>query len=111
MTKYYFINKFDTNLINQQDKKTIFIYRNYLNFNLEEILKLKRFCKIKRYKLFLANNIKLSLKLNLNGVYISAHNKKLYKGLKTMAIKLTPQILDNLIEMALIWGLRISFSY
>ncbi len=74
MTKYYFINKFDTNLINQQDKKTIFIYRNYLNFNLEEILKLKRFCKIKRYKLFLANNIKLSLKLNLNGAYIPSFN-------------------------------------
>jgi len=75
MTKYYFINKFDTNLINQQDKKTVFIYRNYLNFNLEEILKLKQFCKKKRYKLFLANNIKLSLKLNLNGAYIPSFNR------------------------------------
>ena len=48
MTKYYFINKFDTNLINQQDKKTIFIYRNYQNFNLKEILKLKQICKKKK---------------------------------------------------------------
>ena len=27
--KYYFINKFDTNNINKQDKHTIIIYRNY----------------------------------------------------------------------------------
>ena len=74
MTKYYFINKFDTNLINQQDKKTIFIYRNYQNFNLKEILKLKQICKKKKIKFFLANNIKLSLKLNLNGAYIPSFN-------------------------------------
>ena len=28
--KYYFINKFDTNNIDKQDKQTIIIYRNYL---------------------------------------------------------------------------------
>ena len=28
-TKYYFINNFDTNNIDQQDKQTIIIYRNY----------------------------------------------------------------------------------
>ena len=29
MKKYYFINKFDTNNIDRQDKQTIIIYRNY----------------------------------------------------------------------------------
>ena len=28
-TKYYFINKFDTNNIDKQDKQTSIIYRNY----------------------------------------------------------------------------------
>ena len=27
--KYYFINKFETNNIDKQDKQTIIIYRNY----------------------------------------------------------------------------------
>jgi thiamine-phosphate pyrophosphorylase len=27
--KYYFINKFDTNNIDKQDKQTTIIYRNY----------------------------------------------------------------------------------
>ena len=27
--KYYFINKFDTNNIDKQDKQTIIIFRNY----------------------------------------------------------------------------------
>ena len=29
MRKYYFINKFETNNIEKQDKQTIIIYRNY----------------------------------------------------------------------------------
>ena len=41
--KYYFINKFDTNNINKQDKHTVFIYRNYNSKKLDvsEILKIK----------------------------------------------------------------------
>ena len=38
--KYYFINKFDTNNINKQDKRTIFIYRNY-NSKVNESIILK----------------------------------------------------------------------
>ena len=29
MSKYYFINKFDTNNIDKQDKQTIIIFRTY----------------------------------------------------------------------------------
>ena len=39
--KYYFINKFDTNNINKQDKQTIIIYRNYASKVLDETLILK----------------------------------------------------------------------
>ena len=45
--KYYFINKFDTNIINKQDKQTVIIYRNYSSKKLDEtlIIKIKKFCK------------------------------------------------------------------
>ncbi len=77
--KYYFINKFDTNNINKQDKQTIIIYRNYDSVKQQEalILKIKKYCKKKSIKFYLSNNIKLAIKLNLDGVYIPAFNKSL----------------------------------
>ena len=77
--KYYFINKFDTNTISKQDKQTIIIYRNYTNKKTDEkiILKIKRYCKIKSIKFYLSNNIKLALKLNLDGAYIPSFNNNL----------------------------------
>ena len=75
-TKYYFINKFDTNNIGKLDKNTGIILRNYSSENnLDTILNLKKFCKKKGYKFFLSNNIKLALNLDLDGVYIPAFNK------------------------------------
>ncbi len=75
--KYYFINKFDTNNINKQDKQTIIIYRDYSLKKLNErlILKIKDYCKKKKIKFYLSNNIKLALKLNLDGAYIPSFNK------------------------------------
>ena len=74
--KYYFINKFDTNYIDKQDKNTAIIYRNYNSINNpNSLLKIKNYCKKKGYKFFLSNNIKLALKLKLDGVYIPSFNK------------------------------------
>ena len=80
--KYYFINKFDTNNIDKQDKHTIIIYRNYTAKTTDEtlILKIKRYCEKKTIKFYLSNNIKLALKLNLDGAYIPSFNKN-YKHL------------------------------
>ena len=36
--KYYFINKFETNNIDKQDKHTVIIYRNYSTNRLDEKL-------------------------------------------------------------------------
>ena len=79
MNKYYFINKFDTNNINKQDKQTIIIYRNYSSGVLDEktIIKIKKYCKKKLIKFYLSNNIKLALKLGLDGAYIPAFNTNL----------------------------------
>ena len=77
--KYYFISKFDTNKIDKQDKQTIIIYRNYNLKKLDEsfILKISNYCKRKSIKFYLSNNIKLAIKLNLDGVYLPAFNNSL----------------------------------
>jgi len=75
--KYYFINKLDTNVFINLDNQTALIYRNYLDKipNENQILKFRDYCKKKNIKFFLANNIKLALKLNLTGCYIPSFNK------------------------------------
>jgi len=78
MIKYYFINKFDTNNIDKQDKQTTIIYRNYsIKIDPSLILKIKRYCKKKSIKFYLSNNIRLAIKLNLEGAYIPSFNKSL----------------------------------
>ena len=64
--------------IKKQDKKTIIIYRNYSLNKIDEnlILKIKSFCKKNSLKFYLSNNIKLSIKLNLDGAYIPSFNKQ-----------------------------------
>ena len=75
--KYYFINKFDTNIIDKQDKSTIIIYRNYSEKKIDKllILKIKNYCKKKKIKFYLSNNIKLAINLSLDGAYIPSFNK------------------------------------
>ena len=77
VNKYYFINKFDTNNINKQDKQTAIIYRNYSSNikNEDLILKIKNYCKKRRIKFFLSNSIKLAIKLNLDGAYVPSFNR------------------------------------
>ena len=77
INKYYFISNFDTNIIDKQDKQTNFIYRNYNSkkTNEELILKIKKYCKIRKVKFYLSNNIKLAIKLDLDGAYIPSFNK------------------------------------
>jgi thiamine-phosphate pyrophosphorylase len=76
--KYYFINKFDTNYIDKQDKSTALIYRNYNN-KIEKnlILKIQKYCKKRGNRFLLSNNIKLAINLNLDGAYIPSFNKNL----------------------------------
>jgi len=77
--KYYFINKFETNNIDKQDKQTVIIYRNYSSkvANEELILKIKEYCKKRGIKFYLSNNIKLAIKLDLDGAYIPSFNKQI----------------------------------
>ena len=76
LNKYNFIKEFDQSHLDKQDKKKIIIFRNY-NQPIDEelILTIKNYCKKKGNKFLISNNIKLALKLNLDGVYIPSFNK------------------------------------
>ena len=75
---YYFIDKFEKDDIKNINKNIAIIYRNYskkIDINL--IQNIKKKLKKKKIKFFLANNIKLAIKLDLDGVYFPSYNTEL----------------------------------
>ena len=87
---YYFIDKFNLKELSNIKRKINIVFRDYSKKNnLNEILVTKTFCKKKGFKLYLANNLKLAIKLGLDGVYLPAfnqfkkyHNLTIYKNFK-----------------------------
>ena len=76
LKKYYFIEKFEKSNIDKQSKNTSIIYRNYKKkYKISEIILLRDYCRKKKMKFFLSNNIKLSINLNLDGSYIPSFNQ------------------------------------
>lgn len=71
-------------------KQVCLIFRSYdKKDNIHELLKIKNECKKFRIKFYLSNNIRLAIKLSLDGAYIPSFNKsfnhnafKLKKGFK-----------------------------
>ena len=69
-------------------RKINIVFRDYSKKKkLNEILKTKTFCKKKGFKLYLANNLKLAVRLGLDGMYLPAfnqcekyHNLSIYKN-------------------------------
>ena len=75
---FCFIQGFDEKYIKRIPKNIAIIYRNYSKIiNKYEITKIKSLCKKDNRKFFLANNIKVAIQLNLDGVYIPSFNKEL----------------------------------
>ena len=73
---YYFIDRFEKDHIKNLNKNIGIIYRNYSKrLDSKLIITIKNFCKIHQRKFFIANNIKLALKLDLDGVYLPSFNK------------------------------------
>ena len=76
LKQYYFIDKFEKSNIDKQNKNTRIIYRNYKkNYEISEIILLRDYCRVKGIKVFLSNNIKLSINLNLDGAYLPSFNR------------------------------------
>jgi thiamine-phosphate pyrophosphorylase len=75
---YYFIDRFEKEHIKNLDKNIAIIFREYnMGLNIGKINEIKKFCKLSGRKFFLANDIKLALKLNLDGVYLPSFNKSI----------------------------------
>ena len=75
---FCFINNYEENYIKRLPKNIAIIYRNYTKIlNKNEIKKINSLCKKTKRKFFLANNIKIALELDLDGVYIPSFNKEL----------------------------------
>lgn len=79
---YYFVDTFNLSDLLKLSRNLNIIYRNYNDVDhFKNLIKLKLFCKKTNNKLYLSNNIKLALKLGLNGVYLPSFNNKLdYAG-------------------------------
>tara|TARA_B100000945_G_scaffold311164_1_gene304041 strand:+ start:1047 stop:1604 length:558 start_codon:yes stop_codon:yes gene_type:complete len=78
LKNFYFINKLNLKNLNKLNKNVSVIYRKYTgNIDEKEIIKIKNICKKVGRKFFISNNVKLALKLSLDGVYLPAFNKSL----------------------------------
>ena len=75
---FYFIDKYNIDELTNLEKNIDLIFRNYnKSLNIDEIKSIKKFCKNNNRNIYLSNNIRLALKLGLNGVYIPSFNKSL----------------------------------
>jgi thiamine-phosphate pyrophosphorylase len=82
---FYFINSFEESYIRKLDNKVSIIFRDYEEkYNEKLIITIKKFCKKQRRKFFLSNNLKLALKLNLDGVYLPSFNKSLNTRIRSI---------------------------
>tara|TARA_B100001057_G_scaffold496589_1_gene598451 strand:- start:1041 stop:1625 length:585 start_codon:yes stop_codon:yes gene_type:complete len=75
---YYFINEYNIEELTNLEKNIELIFRNYEeNPKIEVIESIRKFCKSTKRNFYLSNNIKLALKLGLDGVYIPSFNNKI----------------------------------
>ena len=78
----------DINLRNiKKYNKFIIIYRNqHKHENITDLKKFRKECKLKFIDFFVANDLKLSILLNSDGIYLSAYNKS-FKALAFKSFK------------------------
>ena len=73
---YIFLDQYNDYFFKHNNVNIGIIYRNYNDPKREtELVKIANACKKKRYKLFVSNNIKLTLKVRADGIYIPSFNK------------------------------------
>ncbi len=73
---YIFLDQYNKLIFENNNTNLGVIYRNYHSRRREEeLVKIAKFCKKKRYKLYVSNDIKLALKVKADGIYIPAFNK------------------------------------
>ncbi len=85
---YCFVDKFDNKELQTINKSIGIIYRNYeKKVDEKVIIAIKQHCRKNKKKIFLANNLKIAIKLKLDGVYIPSFYKRLNTKNYTMPSK------------------------
>ena len=73
---FIFLDKYNNQIFENNNTNIGVIYRNYNDPKREkELTKVAKACKKNRYQFFVANDIKLALKVRADGIYIPAFNK------------------------------------
>ena len=78
ITAFYFINNLNKQNVQNLNKNISIIFRNYIQkHNINKLIKFRNLCSSRGIKFYLSNDLKLAYKLNLDGAYIPAFNKKM----------------------------------
>ena len=76
---FYFIDKLNIEDIKNLNQNYAIIYRNYQQKpNIDEIIKLKKFCRRKKIKFLISNYFNIAIKCKLDGFYIPSFNKNFF---------------------------------
>ena len=102
-TSYYENFYFFTDRLTSENKKNIIKFKNlsviYTNNeftkNYKEFIDILKFCKNKKIKIYYKDDIKKARKYNLNGVYLSASNKKFLFIINNLNKKLNFKIIGG----------------
>ena len=79
-----YIDKYNEDIFNINISNIGIVYRNYFKkIDLKEIIKIKSKCRKKGFKFYISNNLKLSIKINADGIYLPSFNKKTFLKNKT----------------------------
>ena len=78
ITAFHFINDLDKQNVQNLNKNISIIFRNYIQkHNINKLIKFRDLCSSRGIKFYLSNDLKLAYKLDLDGAYIPAFNKKI----------------------------------
>ena len=73
---FVFLDQYNNQIFKNNITNIGVIYRNYKASNREtELIKIAKACKKKRYPLYVSNDMKLTLKVRADGIYIPSFNK------------------------------------
>ena len=73
---FVFVDRYNNQMFKNNNTNMGVIYRNYNDpKRITELSKIAKACKKNRYQLFVANDIKLALKVRADGIYIPSFNK------------------------------------
>ena len=73
---FIFLDEYNSEVFKNINTNIGIIYRNYKDRNREnQLIKIAKACKKKRYQLFVSNDIKLAHKVKADGIYVPSFNK------------------------------------